>query len=132
MVTLPITTTLAGILGIWLVVLSSRVIGSRQSKTDDDGADDVLARRIRGQGNFVEYVPIALILFALLEFRDFNSLLLGILAALFAFARLIHGYAFAFTGHWRFGRLYGTAITFGVIAVLGCVAVVVGLIDLVG
>ncbi len=130
--TLPITSILAGVLGLWLVVLSSRVIGGRQSNPDDQGADDVLSRRIRGQANFVEYVPTALLLFALLEFREFNSIFLAVLAALFAFARVIHGYAFAFTDHWRFGRFYGTAITFIVIAILGCAAIVVGLIDLIG
>ena len=130
--TLPITTILAGGLGLWLVILSSRVIVARQPNPDNQDTENVLSRRIRGQANFVEYVPTALILFALLEFREFDSIFLAVLAALFAFARVIHGYAFAFTDHWRFGRFYGTAITFTVIAILGCVTIIVGLMDMIG
>lgn len=131
--TLPITTILAGVMGLLLLLLSARVIGARfassgQEGSDEKAAEDTLTRRMRGQGNFIEYVPTVLILFALLELQNFNDLFLAVLAVLFAFARIIHGYAFAFTEHWRFGRFYGTLITFAVLGVLGGVAIIVGVL----
>ena len=123
---LPVTSVLAGFLALVLVVLSARVIGARQSAPDDEPENDLVTRRIRGQANFCEYVPVALVLFALLELQGFNTLVLAILAALFAFARAIHGYAFAFTDYWKFGRLYGTGITFTVIAIMGVITLIMG------
>jgi len=128
---LPVTTVLAGFLAIVLIVLSSRVIGARQSAPDDDDGD-LVARRMRGQANFCEYVPLTLVLFALVELQGFNTLLLAILAALFAFARVIHGYAFAFTDHWRFGRFYGTVITFTVVGLLGIITLIMGILNISG
>ncbi|KAG1668230.1 hypothetical protein GQR58_018014 [Nymphon striatum] len=96
-----------------------RVVAARRADSESEEGKKTVERRIRGQGNFVEYVPITLILFALLEMGGFNSLILGLIALVFAFARTIHGYAFSFTDHWSFGRFYGTLITFVVIGLLG-------------
>ena len=130
---LPITSILAGFLALLLVVLSNRVISARYKTPDSDEdkkkLEETVERRIRGQANLVEYGPMALILFALLEMQAVNMLFLTVMAVLFAFARAVHGYAFGFTDHWKFGRLYGTMITFIVIAVLAGVAVVVGLLE---
>ena len=78
--TLPITTFLAGIMGLLLVVLSARVISARWAESGDGGSG-IIERRMRGQANFTEYVPVALVLFALLEFYNVNELFLMILAA---------------------------------------------------
>ena len=121
---MPVTTLLAGYMALLLIVLSARVVGARQASA----SEELLTRRMRGQANFTEYVPVALILFAILEWQDFNSWVLAILALAFAFGRTIHGYAFAFTDYWAFGRLYGTIITFTVVGALGLIALVMGLI----
>ncbi len=131
---LPVTTILSGFLAIILIVLSARVIAARQagSASDDEKSKDLIDRRMRGQANFVEYVPLTLVLFAILELQHFNAMVLSVLALMFAFARAIHGYAFGFSDHWPFGRFYGTLITFTVIGILGLIAVVVGILAALG
>lgn len=67
---LPITGLYAALCALLLLVLSVRVSMAR-SKTHvslGDGGNDFLFRRIRVQGNFVEYIPLLLIVLALLEF----------------------------------------------------------------
>ena len=63
---MPITLFYGSLLGLFLIVLSARVIRQRQSArvSFGDGNDKRLGRRIRAQANFVEYVPITLILMA--------------------------------------------------------------------
>ncbi len=55
-----------------------------------DGGDHILATRIRVFGNFVEYVPVVLVLMALLEASGATSWSLHALGAGLVSARLIH------------------------------------------
>lgn len=65
-----ITSLYAGLLGLMLVVLAIRVVTRRRSIhiAFGDGEDEELRRRIRTHGNFIEYVPLALLLMLLAEF----------------------------------------------------------------
>ena len=68
--TAPITTGLyAGLLGLLLIVLSMRVVQNRwRAKVGlGHGGDKALRKAIRIHGNFIEYVPLALLLMALIE-----------------------------------------------------------------
>jgi len=60
----PITALYAGVLGILLVVISARVsvLRGKFKVMFGDGGQDALMRAIRAQGNFTEYVPLALLL----------------------------------------------------------------------
>ena len=64
-----ITPLYAALLGLVLLVLSGRVIFSVRAKgvVLGDGDDPNHLPIIRSQGNFIEYVPMALILIAFLE-----------------------------------------------------------------
>lgn len=64
-----ITAPYAALLGLLFVLLSLKVIGVRRSAQIalGDGANPELLRRTRVHANFTEYVPIALMLIALLE-----------------------------------------------------------------
>ena len=77
-----------------------------------DGGDPMLIRRIRGMGNFVEYVPLALILLGLAEANGASAIALWICGGSLVVGRLLHGYAFAFTDNNRFGRAGGIVLTF--------------------
>ena len=68
---IAITALYAGLLGVVLFVLSYRVVQQRRASSISLGhkEDKVLERRIRGHGNFVEYVPMCLILLAALEMQ---------------------------------------------------------------
>jgi uncharacterized membrane protein YecN with MAPEG domain len=110
---MAITMLYAGALALVLLVLSLRVIQARgQTRVYlGDGGNELMIRRMRGQANFVEYVPTALILMALLEHHGAPAWELHALGGLLLVARLLHGYAFAFTAHFRLGRSGGAALT---------------------
>ena len=66
-----VTPLYVALLALWLLVLSARVIRERQAARVSlgDGGNRRLQRAIRGHANFVEYVPLALLMLAILLFR---------------------------------------------------------------
>ncbi len=86
-----IVTLYAGILAILLVVLSIWVIRGRMSNAVSlgDGGGS-LSTRIRAHGNFIEYVPMALIVMLLLESRGTAGWLLQAMGSVLIVARLAH------------------------------------------
>lgn len=119
-----ITMLYAGVLGLVFLVLSARVVQARgQTKTFmGDGGDALMLRRMRGQANFAEYVPLILVLMALAETHGAPAWFLHASGATLLVARLLHGYAFAFSEHFRAGRFGGASLTFIVLAAVsvGC------------
>ena len=116
----PITTLTAVILGLWLVVLSIRVVDARRSQSVSlgDGDNELLTRRIRAQGNLSEYAPIGLILLLLAEAQGCPVWLVALIALVFVTGRLMHGIAFSFTSRWVLGRFGGMVMTFTAIGLL--------------
>ena len=115
-----ITPLYAGFLAIWFVLLSYRVVQRRGHGVSlGDGGDQALLRRIRGHGNFAEYVPIILLMIAFLELNQLHPLVLHGLGLSLLVARLLHGIALSFTESWTFGRFYGTLITFLLLPICG-------------
>jgi len=110
---MPITMLYAGALALVLLVLSIRVIQARGATKVfmGDGGNELMVRRMRGQANFVEYVPMALILMGLMENHGAPAWELHTLGATLLFARLLHGYAFAFAAHFPPGRFGGALLT---------------------
>lgn len=89
---LIVTTLIACILAALFVYLSFAVIRLRRHHKvglGNGGVDD-LERAIRAQGNFAEYVPIALILLACLELNDAPLWLTAIPGIALVTGRLIH------------------------------------------
>lgn len=117
---MPVTTFYAGLLALWFLVLSYRVVQQRGHGVRlGDGGDPVLLRRIRAHGNFAEYVPFILIMIGLLESGGFPPWCLHTLGATLLIARLLHGISLSFTESWKFGRFYGTLLTFILLALAG-------------
>lgn len=116
MVVTPLYTAL---LALWLLVLSVRVIQQRRLShvSRGTGGNTALERAIRGQANFVEYVPLALLMLLILELARFSIYLLHLLGLILLIGRFLHGYAFAFTPRFRLGRVFGTALTYAVLAI---------------
>ena len=99
---LPVTSLTAVALGLWLIVLTVRVIGMRRKGrvVHGDNGDKALAKAIRGQANLTEQAPMALILMALAELQ--GAPLLWLPALLLVAGRLMHGAYFGWHGlHWR-------------------------------
>lgn len=114
---MPVITPLyAALAALMLIVLSVRVIGLRRSRqvAIGDGAEEVMARRIRAQGNFTEYVPLALLLMLLMELGGAPAWQLHGLGLALMVGRLIHAWALA--AHSGKGRVAGISLTFVVLA----------------
>ena len=116
---MPITSLYAGLLGFWFLVLTARVIGGRRTGNISlgDGGDASLLRRIRAHGNFAEYVPLVLVMMAVLENTGFNGWLLHIVGVPLLLGRLLHGYALSFTSEFMQGRVVGMALTLLALAI---------------
>ncbi len=121
----------AGILALWFLVLSVKVIGFRRKGVSlGDGGDPNLLRAIRGHANFAEYVPLVLVMLGFLEVSHFPALLLHGLGIALVVARLLHGYALSYTEKFFFGRFVGTVLTFLVLLVAGGLCIYQGFIGL--
>ena len=119
---IPITTIFAGLLALMLVGVSIRVTVLRARKKIDffDGGDKELGRAIRVQGNFVEYVPMALLLLGLLEWMGSKPWIIYVLGIALVLSRIIHAWGL-YSGVFN-GRVVGTTITWIVLAVGGLLA----------
>jgi uncharacterized protein len=113
-----VTPLYAGLLALWFLVLSWRVVQRRRSGIFlGDGGDQALLRVIRGHANFAEYVPLALLLMGMLEVSRYSIYVLHALGITLLVARLLHGYALSFTAQFAFGRIWGASLTFAVLGV---------------
>jgi len=87
-----ITLLYAGILGIISIVLAFGV-GSQRGATGISvglGDSEELLVANRRHGNFVEYVPLALILMGLLEFNGVSAMTIHIFGSILVIARICH------------------------------------------
>ena len=113
-----VTPLYAGILAIWFIVLSMRVVGlRRRGIAFVDNGDIGVIRIVRAQANFAEYVPLALLMMGFLEVSRHSIYVLHALGIALVVARLVHGLALSFGWNTRFGRVAGAAITFFVLLV---------------
>ncbi len=91
--TYPIVTSgYAALLALIYLVLSARVVAGRFGLDilHGDGGNAQLNRRIRAHANFAEYVPLILILAALLEARATSRYIIHALLLPLLVARLAH------------------------------------------
>lgn len=89
---MPVTLLEAGALGaidLWLGLRIFRM-RLRANVLIGDGGEDLLAGRMRAHANLVEYAPFVLIPMALIELARGPGVLLGVVAAVFAVARIAH------------------------------------------
>lgn len=92
MIYLPITSLFAAAFAVALVLLSVPVT-LRRIKVGDlvgDSGDEKLHRRIRAQGNFIEYVPLGVITLGLIEAHGAAAWLVLAISGALALGRLIH------------------------------------------
>lgn len=89
---LHITGLYAGILGLMMLVLSMRVSGLRFKLRASIGteASPKLLEEVRRHGNFIEWVPMALILMGIAEINGVSPFQLHLLGGLLVFGRVLH------------------------------------------
>lgn len=75
--------------GKWAAWLENYTQKFVTTKTDNDG---VLQRKVRAFGNFMEYVPLALLLIILLELAGTPTWLLWLLGIVLTIARIAHAW----------------------------------------
>ena len=118
--TVPIITTLyAGLLGlvsIGVAWAAGSARGRAKVSVGDGGSKDVLLA-MRRHANFVEYVPLALIMIALLEVNGVAATAIHVLGAALVIARLAHAFGLKADVMTTPGRMVGAVGTMMVTAV---------------
>ena len=116
---IPITAVFAGLLALMLVGVSIRVTVLRAKKKINffDGGDPEMGRAVRVQGNFIEYVPMALALMGLVEWIGVGPWVVYGLGITLLVGRLAH--AWGLYSNVFQGRVIGTTITWIVLATGG-------------
>ncbi|WP_028081774.1 MAPEG family protein [Solimonas soli] len=120
-----VTPLYAGLLGLWFLVLSVRVVQGRGKFQIHlgDGGNAEMARRVRGHANFAEYVPLTLLLIAILELSHFSIYVLHALGAALLVGRVLHGIALSFTAQFKLGRMLGILLSFIVLLIAAALCV---------
>jgi uncharacterized membrane protein YecN with MAPEG domain len=112
MTLLPITLTIAGAAALMNIWIGGRIgmLRRRHGISVGDGDNPALRARMRAHANFAEYVPIFLILLALIEAAKGSPAWLWLVAALFMAGRLLHVFGMDRPGPNRL-RTTGIALT---------------------
>lgn len=120
-----VTLLVAGLHGLVLLMLAVPVVRMRRGRRVGigDGGDRELARRIRVHANFVEYVPMLLVLLALLELGGLDMRLVAALGGVLLVARLLHAAGLGGSEGKSFGRFWGTLLTWGVLLASSLLAI---------
>lgn len=128
-----VTLVIAGLHGLLLLALVLPIVRLRRGRRVGlgDGGDRELMRRIRVQANFVEYVPVLLVLIALLELGGLDRRLVALLGATLLVARLLHAQGLGRSEGVSFGRFWGTALTWLVLLAASAAAIALGVARLV-
>ena len=99
------------------LALSFRVVAHRKASRIGigTGGNEALGRAVRVHANFGQYVPLALLLLALLEVSGIHTGLLWIFGAALFVARVLHAVGLGASAGVSFGRFSGAVLTFTVL-----------------
>jgi uncharacterized membrane protein YecN with MAPEG domain len=120
----------AGLLGLIYITLSYRVVKLRrihQVGIGDGGVSD-LQKTIRAHANFMEYVPICLVLLTLLAASNVSHLIVHVAGAALVIARSLHAIGLTSDSGKSFGRFWGTLVTWLLLLGMSLVNVVLFLL----
>lgn len=122
------TSFYAGFLGLIMLGLSIRVVRARQ-KTGvliGHGDEKDLQHAMRVQANFIEYVPLTLLLILFVEIADFPILVVHGLGSALVIARVMHAWGFGKNPGSSPGRYWGTVLTWVIILTASVLAIWAG------
>jgi uncharacterized membrane protein YecN with MAPEG domain len=121
-----VTLLVAGLHGLLLLTLLWPIVATRRGRRIGlgDGGDPALLRRIRVHANFVEYVPFAVLVLALLELSGLGRVWVALLGGVLLVARVLHAIGLSRSAGVSFGRFWGTLLTWSVILASSLVAIV--------
>ena len=107
------------------VVLGLNVVRFRLTKTVGigDGGDKDLRRAIRVHGNFIEWVPFALLAIGMAELRGASEMTVGILGGVLFVSRVGHAFGLTRSIGTSIGRTGGMVVMITVMLVATGIAV---------
>jgi uncharacterized protein len=116
----------AGLNALIALVLALLVVRQRSiSKTHlGTGGHPALERAIRAHGNFIEYVPLILLLLLLLELSGLGAIWLHAMGIALTVGRVLHAWGLSINPDESFGRLAGMVFTWLtlLVALILCIA----------
>ncbi len=115
----------AGIMGLIAIWLGS-IVGSWRAKLKisiGDGGNIDMIRAMRGQANFVEYVPLALILMIYMALAGAPAIAIHALGIALTAGRIFHGLHFAKAGQpgWQRGAGAGLSMLVVLAGAIGAI-----------
>ena len=115
-----ITSLYAALMGLLFIALAGLVVRARwRYRTGlGIGTEPGMERAVRVHANFVEYVPLALVMLLLAELGGAPAGLLHACGGVLLVSRVLHAYGLSQTSGRSFGRFWGTAGTWAVIVTL--------------
>lgn len=120
---MQITGIYAALSALLLLALSLRIVRLRWKHQVGlgGGGEAELQRAIRVQGNFIEYVPLILLLMATAESQRAAAIFLHVVGVALIVARLLHAQGLSQSPGRTPGRFIGTSTTWLILAVLSVV-----------
>lgn len=116
----PVSFLYAALLGLLLIALSVTVVLARRRFRVGlgTGNDKAMEQAVRVQGNFTEYVPLAVVLLIVAEITGMPLPAVHAAGIVLVASRLVHAWGLSHSAGVTFGRFYGTAGTWLVITLL--------------
>jgi len=118
---IPVTAIYAGLHGLLAVLLANFVLYVRLRPQSPEWQGDAA---LRVQANFVENVPIALILLLVLEIQGMSQTALHLCGAALFVLRCLHAYGLGTIEMPNYPRLIGAQGTFALIGVMAVACIV--------
>lgn len=111
--TTSITALYAALAGFMVLGLAGLVVKARwrYGTSLGIGTEPGMERAVRVHANFIEYVPLALLLLLVAELNGISASLLHAAGILLLVSRTLHAYGLSQRSGRSFGRFYGTAGT---------------------
>ena len=105
-----ITGIYAGLCSLMFLYLAWPITVQRKLKKIGvgDGGDTELQRTIRVHANFVEYVPLTLLMLLLAELQSTPPWAIHGFGTALILSRILHAVGFSRSGGYSLGRFYGT------------------------
>ncbi|VAW01003.1 hypothetical protein MNBD_ALPHA01-2453 [hydrothermal vent metagenome] len=129
---LTITAFYTGILALIMVFLAYRTSARRlEAKINLGVGDDrIMEQRSRAFGNFIEFVPMMILLMAMIELQGHKAMFIHILGSAIVIARLFH--ALGITGKLKAvnGRFLGSLLSYIILLLAGVFLLVNGILQM--
>jgi uncharacterized membrane protein YecN with MAPEG domain len=108
-----VTALYAALAGFMVLGLAGLVVKARwrYGTSLGIGTEPGMERAVRVHANFIEYVPLALLLLLVAELNGISASLLHAAGILLLVSRTLHAYGLSQRSGRSFGRFYGTAGT---------------------